>query len=58
MTDISVDEAKQAIRERVWSLLEVRQAVAPSVHGRIPAFHGADWSVPDFIDTGLGCQIG
>jgi 5-formyltetrahydrofolate cyclo-ligase len=42
MTDISVDEAKQAIRERVWSLLEVRQVVAPGVHGRIPAFHGAD----------------
>jgi 5-formyltetrahydrofolate cyclo-ligase len=42
MTDISVDEAKQAIRERVWSLLEVRHAVAPGVHGRIPAFHGAD----------------
>jgi hypothetical protein len=42
MTDISVDEAKQAIRERLWSLLEVRQAVAPGIHGRIPEFHGAD----------------
>lgn len=42
MTDISVEEAKQAIRERVWSLLEVRKAVAPGVHGHIPAFHGAD----------------
>jgi hypothetical protein len=20
--------------------------------------HGVDWSVPDFIDNGLGCQVG
>lgn len=42
MTGISVDEAKQAIRERVWTLLQEKHAVAPGVHGRIPAFHGAD----------------
>jgi 5-formyltetrahydrofolate cyclo-ligase len=42
MTDISIDETKQAIRERVWTLLEARHAVASGVHGRIPAFHGAD----------------
>ncbi len=42
MTNKSVEDAKQAIRERVWTLLEKRHAVAPGVHGRIPAFHGAD----------------
>jgi 5-formyltetrahydrofolate cyclo-ligase len=42
MTDMSVDEAKQAIRERVWTLLEEKHVVAPGVRGRIPAFHGAD----------------
>lgn len=35
------DRAKQAIRERMWSLLEQEQAVPPDVHGRIPAFSGA-----------------
>jgi len=38
----SVDQAKQAVRERVWALLEAARAVAPGVHGRIPAFVGAD----------------
>jgi len=37
-----VDHAKQALRERVWSLLEQRQAAPPGVHGRIPSFFGAD----------------
>lgn len=40
MTD--VDRAKQAIRERVWSLLEREHAAPPGVHGRIPSFFGAD----------------
>jgi 5-formyltetrahydrofolate cyclo-ligase len=37
-----VDQTKQAIRERVWSLLEHEQAAPPGVHGRIPSFFGAD----------------
>ncbi|MGQ0773368.1 MAG: 5-formyltetrahydrofolate cyclo-ligase [Pseudonocardiales bacterium] len=37
-----MDQAKQAIRERVWSLLEREQAAPPGVHGRIPSFFGAD----------------
>lgn len=37
-----VDQAKQAIRERVWSLLRREQAAPPGVHGRIPSFFGAD----------------
>jgi 5-formyltetrahydrofolate cyclo-ligase len=40
--DPRIDEQKQQARERVWRLLEERQAVAPGVHGRIPAFVGAD----------------
>jgi 5-formyltetrahydrofolate cyclo-ligase len=37
-----VDGAKQVIRERVWALLEREHAAPPGVHGRIPAFFGAD----------------
>ncbi|MEV8439044.1 5-formyltetrahydrofolate cyclo-ligase [Actinosynnema sp. NPDC051121] len=37
-----VDQVKQAAREKVWSLLEREHAVPPGVHGRIPAFFGAD----------------
>lgn len=40
MTD--VDQAKQVIRERVWSLLEREDAAPLGVHGRIPSFFGAD----------------
>jgi len=35
-------EAKQAIRERVWSRLEAAGAVTPGVAGYIPDFVGAD----------------
>ncbi|MGH4017403.1 MAG: 5-formyltetrahydrofolate cyclo-ligase [Pseudonocardiaceae bacterium] len=37
-----MDHAKQAIRERVWSLLEREHATPPGVYGRIPSFFGAD----------------
>ena len=36
------DHAKQAIRERVWALLENERAAPPGVQGRIPAFVGAE----------------
>lgn len=39
---MDTDQAKQAIRERVWALLEQERAVPPGVHGRIPAFFGAE----------------
>ena len=42
MTETRVDQAKQAIRERVWTRLDRARVVAPGVHGRIPAFAGAD----------------
>lgn len=42
MTSVDTDQAKQAIRERVWALLEQERAVPPGVHGRIPAFYGAE----------------
>ena len=38
----SANQAKQAIRERVWSLLEDRGAVERGARGYIPAFQGAD----------------
>ena len=36
-----IDEAKQAIRKRVWDLLVRERVVEPDVHGYIPAFAGA-----------------
>ncbi len=36
-----IDQAKQAIRTRVWDLLVAEHAVGPGVHGYIPAFTGA-----------------
>lgn len=41
MTDTGTDEAKQAIRERIWALLEAEGATDGSPHGSIPAFIGA-----------------
>ncbi|GAA3844094.1 5-formyltetrahydrofolate cyclo-ligase [Saccharothrix violaceirubra] len=38
----TVDQAKQQARNRVWDLLERERAAPPGVHGRIPAFHGAE----------------
>jgi len=35
-------QAKNTIRERVWTLLERQQAAPAGVHGRIPAFYGAE----------------
>lgn len=42
MTSADKDQAKHEIRERVWTLLEQERAVPPGVHGRIPAFFGAE----------------
>jgi 5-formyltetrahydrofolate cyclo-ligase len=39
---VNVDQAKQAVRERVWALLESGRAAPAGVHGRIPAFFGAE----------------
>jgi 5-formyltetrahydrofolate cyclo-ligase len=39
---MDVDEAKQAVRERVWSQLERHGAAPAGVRGRIPSFVGAD----------------
>lgn len=42
MTSTDINQAKNAVRERVWTLLEQERAVPAGVHGRIPNFHGAD----------------
>src|SRR5687767_6924218 len=41
MARSTIDAAKQAIRERVWSLLEQEHTVRPGVYGHIPDFIGA-----------------
>ena len=38
MPDATINNAKQAIRERVWELLERARITEPGVHGYIPAF--------------------
>ncbi len=39
----AIDRAKQAIRERVWSLLDAHGVVRPpGAAGHIPSFVGAD----------------
>ena len=38
----AANQAKQAVRERVWSQLERAGVVEPRVRGYIPAFEGAD----------------
>jgi 5-formyltetrahydrofolate cyclo-ligase len=42
VTDGSLSQAKQEIRERVWELLEREHVTDPGVRGYIPAFTGAD----------------
>lgn len=42
MTSIDKDQAKHAVRERVWTLLEHQRAAPPGVRGRIPDFSGAE----------------
>ena len=41
MAGDSINHAKQAIRERVWELLEREHVTEPGVCGYIPAFAGA-----------------
>jgi 5-formyltetrahydrofolate cyclo-ligase len=41
--DPAIDQAKQAAREKVWTLLDqARAALPPGANGRIPNFTGAD----------------
>lgn len=42
MTDPTIRREKQAARERVWRALAAAGVVAGDVHGKIPAFEGAD----------------
>lgn len=42
MTDDDIARAKQAIRNRIWDLLEREGAAPPGVHGHIPDFIGAE----------------
>ena len=42
MAETTISEAKQAVRERVWTELEASGAAEPGVHGNIPAFARAE----------------
>ncbi|MBB2943272.1 5-formyltetrahydrofolate cyclo-ligase [Actinoplanes lutulentus] len=39
---MSIGDDKQAIRDKVWGLLEREQAVPSGSHGKIPSFEGAE----------------
>ena len=38
----NIDQAKEAVRDRVWRLLEREGAVPKGSYGKIPGFHGAE----------------
>ncbi|ADD41701.1 5-formyltetrahydrofolate cyclo-ligase [Stackebrandtia nassauensis] len=42
MTPGPIDQEKQAVRERVWTLLDEAKAVPPDSYGKIPGFFGAE----------------
>ncbi|PXY16972.1 5-formyltetrahydrofolate cyclo-ligase [Prauserella flavalba] len=51
MASTNVDDAKNAIRERIWDLLEQHNAALDSdVHGRIPNFVGAQAAADRLAD--------
>ncbi len=50
MTSVDTDQAKQAIRKRVWALLEQERAAPPGVYGRIPAFYGAEAAADRLVE--------
>lgn len=56
MTSVDEDEAKNAIRERVWALLERERAVPFGVRGRIPSFFGAESAAVRVCSTGRLAQ--
>lgn len=49
---MSIDEKKQAVRDRVWRLLEKERAVPSEAYGKIPSFHGADQTAAKLADLG------
>jgi 5-formyltetrahydrofolate cyclo-ligase len=53
-TRSNVDRAKDAARAQVWDALAREQAAQPNVHGKIPAFVGAD----EAADRLPPCQSG
>lgn len=46
-----VDRDKHRVRERVWAALETAGAAPAGVHGRIPAFTGADLAAERLADV-------
>jgi 5-formyltetrahydrofolate cyclo-ligase len=42
VSSVEKDQAKQAVRERIWALLERERAAPRGVRGHIPAFYGAE----------------
>ncbi|QLQ39614.1 5-formyltetrahydrofolate cyclo-ligase [Micromonospora robiginosa] len=47
---LSIDQAKQSVRQRVWEVLEREGAAPPGVHGHIPNFTGKEEAAARLAD--------
>ncbi|WP_239396685.1 5-formyltetrahydrofolate cyclo-ligase [Frankia sp. CiP3] len=48
---MGIDQDKQAVREKVWRLLDREKAVPRDSFGKIPGFHGAELTAERLADT-------
>jgi 5-formyltetrahydrofolate cyclo-ligase len=48
---MTLDQDKQAIRERIWALLDREGVAPPDAHGHIPYFRGAEQAAERLADT-------
>lgn len=55
---MNIDQAKEAVRDRVWRLLEREGAVPEGSHGKIPGFHGAEATAERLTEVDLWKRAG
>lgn len=48
---VEIDQAKHAVRDQVWRLLEREGAVPEGSYGKIPGFHGAELTAARLAET-------
>ncbi|MEU8860931.1 5-formyltetrahydrofolate cyclo-ligase [Streptomyces umbrinus] len=52
----NIDQAKEAVRDQVWRLLECEGAVPEGSYGKIPGFYGAEATAERLADLGVWKQ--
>ena len=52
----TIDQAKEAVRDRVWRLLEREEAVPTGSYGKIPGFYGAEATAERLAELDLWKQ--